>query len=460
MCASRCVGDGSAPVVGPAACLVLSRLIPMAKKERALAHSMLVRGGGSVAALLSIAAACAFGGACSTTGLTLEETQCEPNSCQNGGVCKVVDGVATCDCTNTAFTGTTCEQALDGGRCAGQSCNHGTCEATESGFRCSCESGWEGERCDVATLKDPNRLGVFLLAGQSNMEGNVDIDLAGRLIDELTVGSPSERESRVEAELNDWYSSDELEGAASAVVSKKQAQEVVRLHDAGIVDSTLLAPYPGAVCSFNDSPLETLSTNCGLPFGLELTFARAARDTLKGPLSIVKVAEGGTRLYDAWLSKSAAQLRGRPVGRLYQDLVDRIHAIKDEPASIHDKCAEGPCEWAAFVWFQGENDVFDDDEVGAAPAQEYEENLRRLIADVRLETGAPKLPVVIVQIGYWAQSLDNGMLVQAAQSNVVQADPHAALVETDDLSRYYHYDPAAQWIIGERAWNAVKPYMK
>jgi len=274
------------------------------------------------------------------------------------------------------------------------------------------------------------------------------------------VGAASGRQARVEKALNDWYELDGRDYAAVPAVSTKEAQELIRQQDAGLIGASLLSPYSGAVCTFNDSPLEALSTNCGLPFGLELTFARAARDTLTGPLSLIKVAEGGTRLYDVWLSESAAKLRGRPVGRRYKDLVDRIHAIKDAPATIHETCATGSCEWSAFVWFQGENDIWTDENAGAAPAQEYEENLRRLVADVRLETGMPKLPVVIVQIGFWAQSLDNGQLVQAAQANFVKSDPYASLVETDDLSQFYHYDPAAQWIIGERVWNALKPQMK
>jgi hypothetical protein len=71
---------------------------------------------------------------------------------------------------------------------------------------------------------------------------------------------------------------------------------------------------------------------------------------------------------------------------------------------------------------------------------------------VRADVGSPNLPVVIVQIGSWAQSLNynKGVAVSNAQTAVVKADKYARIVNTADLNGFYHYDPAAQLIIGER----------
>ena len=112
---------------------------------------------------------------------------------------------------------------------------------------------------------------------------------------------------------------------------------------------------------------------------------------------------------------------------------------------MHPTCLEQECRFAAFIWFQGENDSFDEENATA-----YEQNLTNLIADVRAEIGSLSLPVIIVQIGAWAQSMSFGTTVAAAQQAVAQADPLAELVTTDDLSGFYHYDPAAQLIMGER----------
>jgi hypothetical protein len=75
---------------------------------------------------------------------------------------------------------------------------------------------------------------------------------------------------------------------------------------------------------------------------------------------------------------------------------------------------------------------------------------------VRKDVGSPTLPVVIIQTGAWAQSLKSGKTVAAAQTSVVKADKYARIVNTADLSGFYHYDPAAQLIIGERVALAVK----
>ena len=163
--------------------------------------------------------------------------------------------------------------------------------------------------------------------------------------------------------------------------------------------------------------------------------------------SLIKVAVGGTTLYVDWRSP----LSGGTVGPLYTQLRSRIQSLKSDPASVNPLCKTQSCRWSAFVWFQGENDSFN-----KANGESYEQNLKNLIADVRSDVGSPSLPVVIVQTGRWAQSLTYGKNVAAAQKSVVSADKFARLVTTSDLSGWYHYDPAAQLIIGDRVAQAVQ----
>ncbi len=314
--------------------------------------------------------------------------------------------------------------------------------------RTGCETPSDAER------NDPSRVWAFLLAGQSNMQGNVDQTLATSLLSELGSGPSNTKQTRVAQALDTWYqtfNNGYARYAASPEVSANEAAQLDQLSSAAVVGNYLTEPRDDVLCSRNGALPAPLAFGCGNPFGPELTLGRMAGETLTGPVALTKVVEGGTTLYAEWLSPSAATEHGRSTGRLYLKLAEQMHALAAAGTKIHPRCADGNCRWDAFVWFQGENDGF-----SAASGAEYESNLRHLVADVRKDTGNPELPVVIVQIGYWAKTAaSSGLAVHGAQARIAAEDPHVSLVVTDDLSRFYHYDPAAQWIIGARIGVAL-----
>lgn len=291
---------------------------------------------------------------------------------------------------------------------------------------------------------------VFLLAGQSNMEGNVSSQLFRDLLADLTPNPGPGLEQRLVDRLRSWYF-DTNGGYASygysASMARLQASELMRLRANGLIGSALTQQHPKVMCATNALPVAPLTTNCGNPFGPELMLGHVLAKTLPTPTSLIKVALGGSTLYVNWRSPGA----GGTVGDQYQQLRNRIRSLRQSPQSVHPDCAVRRCQWAAFVWFQGENDSFD-----VNHAQAYERNLRHLIADVRAEAQAPALPVVIVQIGSWAQSMPHGRTVAQAQETFARGDGRMRLVNTSDLSGFYHYDPAAQLVIGERVAKAVQ----
>ena len=74
-------------------------------------------------------------------------------------------------------------------------------------------------------------------------------------------------------------------------------------------------------------------------------------------------------------------------------------------------------------------------------------------------SGEPSdIPVIIVQVGHWAQSMDTGSEIAQAQANFVLADSNAALIRTKDLSWFYHHDEATQLIVGDQI--ALKMHRK
>ena len=308
-------------------------------------------------------------------------------------------------------------------------------------------------------------LPMFLMAGQSNMEGNVDQTLFQQLLAELATPPNTDMKARLKERIRYWHK-DANGGYAGYGYSDKmadlEASELIRLNAAGLVGANLTTLNPNVFCAWNDSGIIPLTatptdprTRCSNTAGPELVFGQALSKAGYSTTSLIKVAYGGTSLYADWRSPL---MGGTPSDKgLYKKLNARIGSLKSDPASVNVACKTRNCKWSAFVWFQGEADADAADSNGADRAL-YKENLKKFIANVRADAGSPNLPVVIVQIGAWAQSLkgNKGLVVSIAQTEMVNEDKFARIVKTDDLSGFFHYDPAAQFVIGERVWLAVK----
>jgi hypothetical protein len=284
---------------------------------------------------------------------------------------------------------------------------------------------------------DGDDLPVFLMAGQSNMIGRVDGALGRQLVNDVS----NNNFNAFRSNLENWYRADGA-GAPSSAITQTQWNGMVALKNAGLISSALFNPLSGVYCSIfwneDNTPLATLSmfSRCGGDFGPELMLGHRLAKAGRAPTALVKVAAGGSSLAEEW----------KPNSFMRNALKGRINDLTSRPTSIHPECDSRTCRFKAFIWFQGENDSFDQ-----AAATAYGQNLRSFIREVRSWTGSPSLPVIIVQIGMWAQKeADYGKLVAKAQETIAQTEGNVTLVKTDDLSEHYHFDPAAQLIIGGR----------
>ncbi len=222
--------------------------------------------------------------------------------------------------------------------------------------------------------------------------------------------------------------------------------------------------HPSVTCSYT-KPHETSnldceralsSTACGGShdqYGPEFMFGHIfpkLNSPLKGQkISIAKVAVGGTEIYANWMINNKDD-----DSNYWYALLDAI------------KGAKGSIE--AFVWFQGENDNFN--EWGK---ENYFDNLTAFITEVRQEiynhaspsskfSSPSDVPVVIVELGRWIWNIDTAIIL--AQRTFVENDNNAVLVKTgagDDpleiMTEFYHYDSASQLVIGSRiAWAMAK----
>lgn len=309
---------------------------------------------------------------------------------------------------------------------------------------------------DISTaVAQTQQMPIYLFAGQSNMQGNVDPILFHDLLRILDSNKkPKDKINGLEKRLNNWYlyaNNGYARYAYSPDVSEMEAQRMLEMKKQGLITATFPNPPKNnvAFCTCTDQAAKPMADNCGNPFGPELLFSRKIANATHKPFTVVKVVEGGTSLAHDWISPSAAN--GHP-GPMYIKLTDRITSLKQAPDTIHAHCklSGNACKFKAFVWFQGESDCFD-----KSSADAYSSNLEHFIADVRTALGDPNFPVIIVQVGYWPKTLPFGPIVMQAQADFVNKTPNTALVTTVDLSQFFHFDPAAQLIIGERVANSV-----
>lgn len=173
-------------------------------------------------------------------------------------------------------------------------------------------------------------------------------------------------------------------------------------------------------------------------YGPELKFGNLMGEVLAEKVYLFKGAQGGTTLDnpDHWRPQS----HGGNENNLYARL---ISGFKDFLAT--DLAGE-EYEVAGFIWFQGYNDTF-------GTEHQYETHLRNLISAVRTDLALPKLPVVITQINDNRGAA--GDIVMAAQANIADEDALASLVYTADQRPYYHYGNDSYVVIGKRMAQAA-----
>ncbi len=150
--------------------------------------------------------------------------------------------------------------------------------------------------------------------------------------------------------------------------------------------------------------------------GPELMFAHQLDEYYEDPVLIIKTAWGGTSLAEDFRPPSA----GGITGAYYNDMIQTVRDVTDNLGTEFPDMGTTNFEITGFVWFQGWNDGASDNFL-----DEYESNLYHLVNDVRNDLDIPDLPVVIASSGQggfeatndlWVQSMQN--IVSVAQENV------------------------------------------
>jgi alpha-galactosidase len=294
---------------------------------------------------------------------------------------------------------------------------------------------------------------VFVLAGQSNMEGKGSI---------LT--------------LNRQLQDPEQAGRYQSLT--RDGQFFVR-------DDVFIS-YLGSHGTRN-GPLEigygTSKKNDRSVFGPELGFGWKLGDHCTANVLIIKTAWGGKSLDCDFRPPS----RGLPAsadehfnrrqrkdpdvgreacnedyGRYFRRMIEHIQQVMENPTEVMTE--PGKLKLAGFVWFQGFNDQF-----APTSVQDYEDNLVAFIKDVRIRLNAPDLPFVIGAMGHGGRSQE-GKIKRIADAQIsaagqfsdgrITAIPTARFwdEEADQAFRKYWADEANRDIPTWQKYGNDRPY--
>jgi hypothetical protein len=236
----------------------------------------------------------------------------------------------------------------------------------------------------------PKTVKVFVLAGQSNMEGQAVADLNGK--------DYNDGKGTLAALLND-------PAKAPLVKHLKTPKGEWTVRD------DVWVRYQREGQPLLKGPLSVgFSVYGGTHhFGPELQFGHVVGDHFTEQVLLVKTAWGGKSLYKDFRPPSS----GGAVGPYYTKMIAEVRAALANLKTDFPGYADRGYELAGFVWYQGWNDGVDP----KTAVPEYEQNLVNLIKDVRKEFDAPNLPVVVGELtGPWVDAPGEWAALRKAQA--------------------------------------------
>lgn len=264
----------------------------------------------------------------------------------------------------------------------------------------------------LAAAEDaPRPFRVFILAGQSNMEGQAVADLSGKdynggrgtLVALLDDPDKAPMVRHLRAADGSWTVRDDV-----WCRYKRERRP------------TLVGPLTMGFSVYGDAH----------HFGPELQFGHVVGDRLDEPVLIVKTAWGGKSLYKDFRPPSSGGETGPYYTKMIADVREALANLETDFPGHVDRY-----ELSGFVWYQGWNDGVDPQ--NAVP--EYETNLVNLIKDVRSEFQAPDLPVVVGELtGPWIDAPGAWNDLRKAQQAAVARPEfarNAVFVPTRDFVR-------------------------
>jgi alpha-galactosidase len=304
----------------------------------------------------------------------------------------------------------------------------------------------------IVQADEPKPVKVFILAGQSNMEGHGVIASeerrnGGRGSLEFLATDPASaaRFAHLRGESGSWRERDD-------------------------VWITYLDRQGPLTAGYGVNPDR---------IGPELGFGVVVGEALDQPVLLIKCAWGGKSLAVDFRPPSAGPIPYKigeklaeaiaadpsPLGKYYRETLERTQAALKNVKELVPG-SNGKYELAGFAWHQGWNDRINSDFNA-----EYESNMAHFIQDMRKALDAPKLPFVIAETGMNGpeETHPRALSLMAAQAAVAKRPEfqgNVAFVGTRNFWRPadqspsgqgYHWNTNAEtyYLIGETMGQAM-----
>jgi alpha-galactosidase len=222
--------------------------------------------------------------------------------------------------------------------------------------------------------------------------------------------------------------------------------------------------------------------------GVELEFGTAIGEHFKEPVLLIKAAWGGHSLFkmfrppsaglpaadvlDKELKQAQARIqqnneknkRNDPLptiddtkkdyGSSYRKMIAEVHDGMEHAGELFPALKGKRLELVGLVWFQGWNDQY-----GGAE-NEYQSNMQHFIHDVRKDLGAPRLPFVIGVMGQNGSKPATGAMLaiqkaQLAMNDVPEFKGNVRAIRTDVLVDKAAEELYPTWRQNVEQWKLV-----
>ena len=177
----------------------------------------------------------------------------------------------------------------------------------------------------------------------------------------------------------------------------------------------------------------------GERIGPEYAFGITMDKALDEPVLIIKAAWGGKSLaVDFRPPSSGPYLPGekekesdREVGHYYREMIRFVQATLNDAESISKIVpayhAEQGYELAGFAWFQGWNDMCNQHHI-----EQYTENMIHFISDVRKDLDVPTMPFIVGILGVYGTDPDNRKFDRGLPTSKFRKTQFAAVKQYDE----------------------------